>query len=391
MVRLVDDGNSAATAQLHLSLLSEGRPVVRLSVGTVNFWTLENITVLSAPDASLVGAPFHHMAAAMGQLKKFMPTTVEPQDYLKVLKAYVVPAGGVPLDDRLLGKGTIEFKLYGSTATEHHSPGLATARVRCLPAQPPEPPAGAQWLSVSLLRPFVPPTITDDGEAVAKVRELMNQGKHVPYQKEWFRRARPDGDDFFSSSKRIRTADAEAADKLLSAGRGGGEGTGVTGIGIGSGCRPPADDADKQAGGRIREKWFDKKGNVVVVRPEGGADWPTCLVIVGKKHGAPIGPTRSPRYVVAEALLPATAALKDAWHISEVEPLRDALPKMLRVLDGCCTQESERRRVREAIAHAVEKQNGAPPCKSHKSLGQTWDWLVPSAVGQWPGVVDVEP
>jgi hypothetical protein len=42
-------------------------------VDKAEWWTLENITVLQTPDGSHVGAPFQHVNAAMGHLKKFLP------------------------------------------------------------------------------------------------------------------------------------------------------------------------------------------------------------------------------------------------------------------------------------------------------------------------------
>ena len=111
--------------------------------------------------------------------------------------------------------------------------------------------------------------------------------------------------------------------------------------------------------------------------------WPTCLVIVGKQHGPPMGASKSPRYVVATALPPAQGAPKDTWHISEVEPLRDALPKAWRMLcDGDCEQQGGRERVRQAMAHGVRKQNETPLFRT-QSMEETWDWLVPEAHGRW--------
>ena len=66
-----------------------------------------------------------------------------------------------------------------------------------------------------------------------------------------------------------------------------------------------AEASSVAGGGRSREKWFDKTGNVVVLKRQDAAallPWPTCLVIVGKKHGPPKGSGKSPRYVVASAL-----------------------------------------------------------------------------------------
>ena len=67
-------GSGAAASRLHLSVLGPtGAPVITLRVDKAEWWTLENITVLRTPDGSLVGAPFQHVNAAMGHLKKFLP------------------------------------------------------------------------------------------------------------------------------------------------------------------------------------------------------------------------------------------------------------------------------------------------------------------------------
>ena len=70
-----------ANSSLHLSVLSAARePLVRLRVDTVEYWTLESISVLSTPDGSLVGALFPHINQAMGQLKKFLPRATQAHE-----------------------------------------------------------------------------------------------------------------------------------------------------------------------------------------------------------------------------------------------------------------------------------------------------------------------
>ena len=168
MVRLEaasEDAASLPRRVLHLAALDdEGKPLIRLRVETVEFWTLENVTVLHTPDSSLVGAPFQHINAAMGQLKRWVPAAAH--DYLEVLHAYVVG----PLDAGVLGNRVICFKLYGESVSTRHTPELLTAPVRCLE----QPTAGGRWLPVSVLRPFAPALLSDE-DANAKMRDLMRQ------------------------------------------------------------------------------------------------------------------------------------------------------------------------------------------------------------------------
>ena len=218
MVRISD------ATPLYLSALSAAdEPVVTVRVDKVEYWSLEYVTVIFTPDGSLVGAPFATVIQAMGQLKKFLPHPVESHEYLDVLKAYVVG----PLDDDLLGKSEIQFNLHSKSVSTRHSPGLAVAPVTCRATEPAE--KGGRWLPVSVLRPFVPPSLRNDEEAVCKVRALMSQGKHVPFVHEGFRRAprstSSDSDvDPSAGKKRKHPSSFETAADLLA--RQDGEGSG---------------------------------------------------------------------------------------------------------------------------------------------------------------------
>ena len=168
MVRLAV-ASAEAAASLHLSVLApSGELLIRLRVDTVEFWTLENVTVLHTPDGSLVGAPFQHVNAAMGQLKKFLPGSSAAHDFLEMLHAYVVG----PLDDRVLGKRDIRFKLYGESVSTRHTPELLTAPVQCLEHAPGA--GGGRWLPVSVLRPFAPARLANE-DAIARMKDLMRQ------------------------------------------------------------------------------------------------------------------------------------------------------------------------------------------------------------------------
>ena len=164
----VATGGGADASRLHLSVLGPtGAPVIKLRVDKVEFWTLENITVLQSPDGSQVGAFFPHVNAAMGQLKKFLPHS-NAANYIELLQVYVVGA----LDEVVLGKREIRFKLYGESVSTRHSPELLTAPVRCLEAEPLE--GGGRWLPVAVLRPFAPAHLPD-GECISLMAELMRQ------------------------------------------------------------------------------------------------------------------------------------------------------------------------------------------------------------------------
>ena len=161
-------GSGAASSRLYLSVLGPtGAPVIKLCVDKAEWWTLENITVLQTPDGSLVGAPFQHVNAAMGQLKKFLPHS-NAANYIELLQVYVVGA----LDEAVLGKRDIRFKLYGESVSTRHTPELLTAPVRCLEAEPLE--GGGRWLPVSVLRPFAPAHLPD-AECTSRMAELMRQ------------------------------------------------------------------------------------------------------------------------------------------------------------------------------------------------------------------------
>lgn len=161
-------GSGAASSRLYLSVLGPtGAPVIKLCVDKAEWWTLENITVLQTPDGSLVGAPFQHVNAAMGQLKKFLPHS-NAANYIELLQVYVVGA----LDEAVLGKRDIRFKLYGESVSTRHTPELLTAPVRCLEAEPLE--GGGRWLPVAVLRPFAPANLPD-GECISLMAELMRQ------------------------------------------------------------------------------------------------------------------------------------------------------------------------------------------------------------------------
>ena len=164
----VATGGGAAASRLHLSVLGPtGAPVIKLRVDKAEWWTLENITVLQSPDGSLVGAFFQHVNAAMGQLKHFLPHA-NAANYIELLHAYVVGA----LDEAVLGKRDISFKLYGENVSTRHTPELLTTPVRCLEAEPAE--RGGRWLPVSVLRPFAPAHLTDE-ECTSRMRDLMRQ------------------------------------------------------------------------------------------------------------------------------------------------------------------------------------------------------------------------
>ena len=147
-------------------------------------------------------------------------------------------------------------------------------------------------------------------------------------------------------------------------------------------CRTAKGGA-KSKGGKWN-KWFDRKGNVVVARQQGDMDfayWPTCLVIVGKQHGAPKGGSNSPRYVLTEGVRP--SASPDLWHITEVDPLPEVLSTVWRAYsDGRFTHDGGKQRMLEAMVWAVQKQHAASPSAS-QTVEQTWDWLVPEAAGRW--------
>jgi hypothetical protein len=392
------EGGAALTVAL---LSATGEPIVRLRIDSVEFWTLERIQVLSTPDNVLVGARFPHINLAMGQLKKFFPRPAGPHEYLELLHAYVVG----PLDETLLGASEIPFKLYGQTVSTRHSPGLATAPVRILAGEPHD--KGGRWLPVSVLRPFVPPSTRDD-EAETMVKERMRAGKHVPFVREAFRRAPPPtgdgGGQLAAGAKRKLPSRFETAAELLERRHrsdGGDACTADPGAASTSAVehavgpapavlsKPGASCGSTAAGGKRREKWFDKKGNVVVARLQGDMElalWPVCLVVIDKQHGPPKGSSNSPRYVVTSALPPAQSAPTDTWHISEVEPLREALPRAWRWL---CDPHREvpggRVRLREAMVHAVIAQSKAPAFSNRDCFdaADTWDWLVPEARGRW--------
>ena len=147
-------------------------------------------------------------------------------------------------------------------------------------------------------------------------------------------------------------------------------------------CRTAKGGA-KSKGGKW-DKWFDRKGNVVVARQQGDMlfeYWPTCLVIVGKQHGAPKGGSNSPRYVLTEGVKP--SASPDLWHITEVDPLPAVLSTVWRAYsDGRFTHDGGKQRMLEAMVWAVQKQHAASPSAS-QTVEQTWDWLVPEAAGRW--------
>ena len=160
--------SGVADSRLHLSVLGPaGELLIRLRIDKAEFWTLENVTVLHTPDGSLVGAPFMHVNAAMGQLKHFLPHA-NAANYIELLHAYVVGA----LDEAVLGKRDISFKLYGENVSTRHTPELLTTPVRCLEAEPAE--RGGRWLPVSVLRPFAPAHLTDE-ECTSRMRDLMRQ------------------------------------------------------------------------------------------------------------------------------------------------------------------------------------------------------------------------
>ena len=168
MVRATYGGGGADASRLHLSVLGPtGAPLIKLRVDKAEFWTLEYVTVLQTPDGSLVGAPFPHVNAAMGQLKKFLPQA-NAANYIELLQVYVVGA----LDESVLGKRDIRFKLYGESVSTRHSPELLTAPVRCLEAAPLE--GGGRWLPVAVLRPFAPAHLPD-AECTSRMAELMRQ------------------------------------------------------------------------------------------------------------------------------------------------------------------------------------------------------------------------
>ena len=168
MVRATYGGGGADASRLHLSVLGPtGAPLIKLRVDKAEFWTLEYVTVLQTPDGSLVGAPFPHVNAAMGQLKKFLPQA-NAANYIELLQVYVVGA----LDEAVLGKRDIRFKLYGESVSTRHTPELLTAPVRCLEAEPLE--GGGRWLPVSVLRPFAPAHLPD-AECTSRMAELMRQ------------------------------------------------------------------------------------------------------------------------------------------------------------------------------------------------------------------------
>ena len=168
MVRATYGGGGADASRLHLSVLGPtGAPLIKLRVDKAEFWTLEYVTVLQTPDGSLVGAPFPHVNAAMGQLKKFLPQA-NAANYIELLQVYVVGA----LDEAVLGKRDIRFKLYGESVSTRHSPELLTAPVRCLEAAPLE--GGGRWLPVAVLRPFAPAHLPD-AECTSRMAELMRQ------------------------------------------------------------------------------------------------------------------------------------------------------------------------------------------------------------------------
>ena len=119
------------------------------------------------------------------------------------------------------------------------------------------------------------------------------------------------------------------------------------------------------------------------------AHYPTCYLIVGKKHGPPKPPSNSPRYVELEVLPPAASsdAVPDAWHVSDLESLREALPKSFRIyMEGGGAQQGGDQRLVDAMVVATEKQNEKQrekPQHAGETSEATWDRMVPEGRGKW--------
>ena len=138
--------------------------------------------------------------------------------------------------------------------------------------------------------------------------------------------------------------------------------------------------AESQVGApqaKKRQRWFDKAGNVVVLRQEataGMAYWPSLLVITGKKNQGHLRIDGSPRHVLCMPLLVSTD--EECYHISQLEPLDQALPRIYHVYASGrgATEGGDLLLLRKIVA-AVRKQHERSA--QYESIEQAWARLVP--------------
>ena len=168
-------------APLYISVFSPGASdrdrvsIAQLRVDFAKYWDLKLVSIVSAPDATLVGRQFHQLTEALGELKKYMPSEIDTRSLLTAAQAYVVPEAESfeTLCQRLGGGIAVRFQCGGEWVETHHAPQCVTDRVACLPNEPSG--GGGGWVSVSLLLPIAPYLTTDDDNVQQEMQQLMRQ------------------------------------------------------------------------------------------------------------------------------------------------------------------------------------------------------------------------
>ena len=409
MVRIIpatdssSSSSSSARCPLYLSARSDtGAPILQLRVDRPEWWHLSDVTVLHTPDDQLVGSQHAQLGRVMGRLKKYLPQRVKPHDYIEVLHAYVVG----PLDEQTLGKERIPFEVYGKQVSTRHSPGHATTAVHCL-RDAPAAGGGGRWLPVSVLRPFVPAGM-GDAEAAQQLARRMGEGAHIPNLRRQIREARRGQRTVAAYARQVLGPEAAVTNPPLATGSkrpastmptaAQAEGDGADGTpkgaeevpGVEPGVKPAAVgcvEMQPERKKKRRQTWTERMGNVVLLRPEAtraaGRRWPVFLVITGKEEGPPRPPCGSKRYLRVQPVPRAPAGgATELWHVSDVEALDEALPRLVREhleTDGAMAP-GERRRLGEAIVAAVEAQHER--AKHAVGIEEVWARLCPAG-GAW--------
>lgn len=111
--------------------------------------------------AAMEGRSFPSLGAACQTLYRAFHPQGKRTVYMRTFECYVVglPKEGEP-EYSLLGNRTERTGYFGERIESHFSPGLANRPVRILPNE--DSISDGEWVPLGMLRPFVPPQMTDD-------------------------------------------------------------------------------------------------------------------------------------------------------------------------------------------------------------------------------------
>ena len=173
------------TSPLFLSLRVHGTPVATVAVDVHEsyFFHLTETTIVALPEAGreLEGKAYQTLGEAVHRVQQVVPGSWS-DDYMTALEAYCTGDVGrmfreARLHDarqvpRTVGTAVRTLEKHGRMMVSHYSPELCVQRLTTLRSED----GSGEWVSVGLLLPIVPPSLSNH-EAIVELRRLEAEGR----------------------------------------------------------------------------------------------------------------------------------------------------------------------------------------------------------------------